>query len=337
MNKNQDNKGEILIYKSLDGKAALEVRLHDETLWLNLNQLSSFFGRDKSVISRHINNITKTGELKRDSTVAFFATVQDEGGRQIERQIEYYNLDMIISVGYRVNSIRGTQFRIWATKILKDYIVKGYTLNQKRIKELKEKQLTEFEEAVSLIKKTIETKQLSSSETAGLLHVITDYANSWLLLQKYDEGKLEISRKTRSLFVFEYDDAVQAINELKKNLITKKEASDLFGIERGEGLKSILGNISQTFGGEELYPSIEEKAAHLLYFIIKDHPFADGNKRIGSFLFIVFLARNKYLFKKNGERKINDNALVALALLIAESAPKQKDIMIKLIMNFLAN
>ncbi|OGL39146.1 MAG: hypothetical protein A3C43_04250 [Candidatus Schekmanbacteria bacterium RIFCSPHIGHO2_02_FULL_38_11] len=332
--KAKGNKGELVIYRSKDGQSSIYVHLFENTVWLNLDQMAVLFSRDKSVISRHIKNVFYEKELNKKSVVANFATTASDGKTY---HVDYYNLDVIISIGYRVKSQRGVQFRIWATKILKDYLVKGYTLNQKRIAELKGKEFKEFEEAVFLIKKIIETKQLSSSESTGLLHVITDYANTWLLLQKYDEDKLEISRKTKSLFVFEYDEAVQAINELKHNLISKKEAGNLFGIERSDGLKSILGSISQTFGGEELYPSIEEKAAHLLYFIIKDHPFTDGNKRIGSFLFIVFLARNRYLFKKNGERKFNDNALVALALLIAESAPKHKDIMIKLIMNFLVS
>ena len=221
---------------------------------------------------------------------------------------------------------------------MKNHIIKGYTLNQNRIKILKEEQLKELDEAIGLIKKTIETKQLTSDEAHGLLQVITDYANSWILLQRYDEGKLGVPQRTGKLkYNLDSTIAKNAIVELKKDLLAKKEATELFGQERGDAFEAIFGNLYQTFGGEELYPSIEEKAAHLLYFIIKDHPFTDGNKRIGSFLFIVFLARNRYLFKKNGERKINDNTLVALALLIAESAPKQKDVMIKLIMNFLAS
>lgn len=330
----QVSKGEIVIYKTKDKKISLDVKLEKETVWLNLNQIASLFGRDKSVISRHIKNIFKTRELDRSSTVAFFATVQKEGGRLIKRKVDYYNLDIIISVGYRVNSRHATQFRIWATKVLKNYLIKGYALNQKR---LKETNLKEFEQAVNLIKKTVETKKLGTRETKGLLKVITDYANSWLLLQKYDKKQLKIGKTVKTKYRFDYNEVIKAILELKENLVKKKQTGGLFGVERKDGLKGILGNINQTFGKKELYPSIEEKAAHLLYFIIKDHIFADGNKRIGSFLFIVFLARNNYLFNKKGEKKFNDNALVALALLIAESNPKHKDLMVKLIINFLSN
>lgn len=331
---NQQDKGEIIIYKAKDNKIFLNVRLEKETVWLNLNQIASLFGRDKSVISRHIKNIFNTKELDENSTVAFFATAQKEGGRSIERKIEYYNLDAVISIGYRVNSQHATQFRIWATKVLKNYLIKGYALNQKR---LKETNLDEFEQAVSLIKKTIETKKLYTKEAKGLLKVITDYANSWILLQKYDKRQLKLDKTTKTKYRFNYEEAAKMITELKQNLISKKQASDLFGADTKDGLRGILGNINQIFGGKELYPSIEEKAAHLLYFIIKNHVFTDGNKRIGSFLFIVFLARNNYLFDKKGEKKFNDNALVALALLVAESDPKEKNVMIKLVMNFLTN
>jgi death-on-curing family protein len=264
-------------------------------------------------------------------------TVQVEGSRSINRVVDMYNLDMIIAVGYRVNSKRATDFRIWATKTLKNYITSGYILNQKRIKELKDNELNEFKEAVGLIKKTIETKQISSDETKGLLQVITDYANTWATLQQYDEDKLQTQKTAKVKNILDYNVSHEAISTLKDNLIKKKEASDLFGRERDEALKGILGNINQSFGGKELYSSIEEKASHLLYFIIKNHPFTDGNKRIGSLLFILFLARNKYLFNKKGEKKFSDNALVALALLVAESDPKQKSIIIKLIINFIAN
>jgi len=250
---------------------------------------------------------------------------------------QFYNLDAIISVGYRVNSHRATQFRIWATSIIRDHIVKGYTLNRERISQLRQKQLSEFANAVSLIKKTIETKQLSTKEESGLLKVITEYANSWILLQQYDKGKIaSLEKTTKAIYKLEYDEAQNVIVELKNSLLAQRETSDLFGIERHKGLDQIVSGLCQTFGGRQLYPSVEDKAAHLLYFTIKDHPFSDGNKRIASFLFIVFLARNNCLFRKNGERKINDNAMVALALLVAESEAKQKDIMIKLIMNFLA-
>ena len=245
-------------------------------------------------------------------------------------------MDIILSVGYRVNTSRGIHFRRWVSEVLKNYLVKGFSVNKKR---LQEKGLEEFEQAVALIKKTIETKKLSTSETKGLLKIITDYSNSWFLFYKYDKGKLDIPvKKSESKYKITPEDSVKAIEVLKDDLIRKGEASNLFGVEREKNsISGIIGNVYQNFKGKDFYQSIEEKAAHLLYFIIKDHVLIDGNKRVGSFLFIVFLAKNNFLLKKNGERKINDNMLVALALLIAKSDTKQKDLMIKLIINFLTN
>ncbi len=329
MNKPNTQNGSIIIYQTKDGKTALEVKLKEETIWLDAHQIALLFGVDRTGVVKHMANIYKSGELQRKSTCAKIAQVAKDGKI---REMDFYNLDMIISVGYRVNSKRATQFRIWATKVLKDHLLKGFTVNQKR---LQEKGLKEFEEAVGLIKKTIASKQLSDPEVKGLLQIITDYANSWILLQKYDENRLGIGKITKPKIVFQVEEGLKAIEELKKKLIAKKEASDIFGQARDQGLQRIFGSLYQTFDKKELYPGLEEKAAHLLYFIIKDHPFVDGNKRIGSFLFIVFLARNKFLFQKNGEKKINDVALVALALLIAESHPKEKETMIKLVMNLI--
>lgn len=322
--------GEVIIYKTPKGPE-LEVQLEKETVWLDAHQMAQIFDIDRTGVVRHIANIYKTGELDKKSTCAKIAQVAKDGKI---REMDVYNLDMIISVGYRVNSKRATEFRIWATSVLRDHIVKGVTVNQKRLRELKGDQLKEFEKTLGLIEKA-KAKALSGDEAVGLLDIITNYANSWLLLQKYDEGMLEVGRTTKGRYILEYDDAVKAISELKNDLINKKEAGNLFGLEREDMIKGILAGINQSFGGKEIYPSIEEKAAHLLYFIIKDHPFSDGNKRIGSFLFIVFLMRNNYLYNKKGEKKINDNALVALALMIAESNPKDKDIMVKLVVNFL--
>jgi len=332
MNNNHLQTGKIAIYRSKDGKAELEVKLQEETLWLSLNQLADLFDTDKSGISRHIKNIYKDGELLSKATVAKFATVQKEGNREITRDIEYYNLDAIISVGYRVNSKRATQFRIWATSVLKNHIINGYTLNQKR---LQEKGLDEFEEAIGLIKRTLQSRMLTDNESKGLLEVITGYSSTWVLLQKYDKSALTEPKKHKAKKKFDYNFTKNAINQLKAELLKKKEATDLFGNERGGTFEGIIGALHQTFDKKELYESIEEKAAHLLYFVIKDHPFTDGNKRIGSFLFIVYLAKNAYLYRKNGEKKVNDNTLTALALLIAESDPKHKKLMILLIMNFL--
>ena len=321
-----------MIYKTGNGSTAINVQLQAETVWLTQKQMAELFAKDVRTINEHIKNLFKEGELSKDSTIRNFRIVQTEGNRQVERDIDFYNLDVIISVGYRVKSLQGTQFRIWATKVLRDHIVQGFTVNQKR---LAETGLQEFEKTLALVRETIAKKELTGDEARGLLRVITDYANTWLLLQKYDEGKLAIEGvRKKVLYTLTYEDARVAISELKQDLMKKKEAGDLFGVER-EHLEGIIGNINQSFGGHALYPSVEEKAAHLLYFVIKDHPFGDGNKRIGSLLFIIFLARNGHLFTKRGERKINDMALVALALLVAESKPNQKEVIVKLTINFL--
>jgi prophage maintenance system killer protein len=326
-----DNKkiqgGEIIIYRSKDGKAELEVKLKEETVWLTQAQLSLLFGVERSVVTKHLNNIFKSGELVEKRNVQFLHIANSD------KPVKAYNLDVTISLGYRVNSKRATQFRIWATSVLKEHILKGYTLNQKR---LGETGLQEFEQAVSLIKRTIKSKVLTGDESKGLLEVITTYASTWVLLQKYDQDSISDPKTKKSRQKFDYEFCRKAIDQIKAELTKKNEATDLFGNERGQHFKGIVGNIQQTFDKQELYPSIEEKAAHLLYFVIKDHPFSDGNKRIGSFLFIVFLAKTKYLYNKNGERKINDNALTALALLIAESDPKHKSLMIRLVMHFLS-
>ena len=324
------NKGEVIIYKTKGGKTSLEVKLEKDTVWLSQKHMAELFQKDVRTVNEHIKNVFKEKELTEKSVIRKSRITAADGK---EYEIQLYNLDVIISVGYRVKSKQGTQFRIWASKVLKDHLIKGYTLNPKR---LPETNLKELEEAIALIKNTIQTKQLTNDESTGLLKVITYYANSWILLQKYDSNKLEDPKKKhKPKYELTYEKAIEAISKLKSDLKSKKEASDLFGNERDGSFEGIIGNLYQTFGGEDLYPSIEDKASHLLYFIIKDHPFTDGNKRIGAFLFILFLSNNGYLFKANGERKINDNALVALALLIAESNPKQKDTMIKLVMNFL--
>ena len=333
--KGAEKAGEILLYQTDDGQTTLDVRLEAETVWLNLNQMADLFQRDKSVISRHMGNIFKTGELDRKSTVAKFATVQQEGLRKVERRIDYYNLDAVISVGYRVNSIRGTQFRIWATNTLKDHLIYGYTLNERR---LRERGLAEAEQAIRLLSRTLDRHELITEEGRDILAVITRYAKSWLLLKQYDDNQIESLKKKYSVHhSLDYKKADRAIVALKKQLMEKDEATPLFGQDSENRLAGILGAVQQSFDGKLLYLGIEEQAAHLLYFIIKDHPFVDGNKRIGSFLFIIFLQENEYLEKKDGTPKINDNALVALSLLIAESEPSQKDLMVRLIMNLLVD
>jgi len=326
--------GEILLYQTDDGQTTLDVKLEAETVWLSLNQMADLFLRDKSVISRHLGNIFKTDELNRESTVAKFATVQQEGAREVRRRIDFFNLDAIISVGYRVNSIRGTQFRIWATHTLKDHLVRGYTLNERR---LSERGLAEAEQAIRLLSRTLERHELITEEGRDILAVITLYAKSWSLLKQYDDNRLKVPEKPYSArYTLDYAKASEAIVALKKQLMEKGEATSLFGQDHEKRLAGILGAIQQSFDGKLLYPHIEEQAAHLLYFVIKDHPFVDGNKRIGAFLFLIFLQENEYLEKKDGSPKINDNALVALSLLIAESEPSQKDLMVRLIINLLA-
>ena len=317
---------DIILYQNPDKSLALEVTVDTETIWLTQAQMAELFATERSVITKHLRNIFNSCEIDEKSNVQKMHTANSD------KPVQIYSLDAIISVGYRVNSKQATQFRIWATSVLKEHLLKGYTTNQRRLEVVG---LDEFQKAVGLIKKVVETKALKNRETKGLLKVITEYANTWALLQRYDSGGLAIANTKKDTYHFDYDDARGAIIELRANLLKKKEANDLFGNERGDALKGALGSINQSFGGKALYPSIEEKAAHILYFVIKDHPFSDGNKRIGSFLFILYLARNSFLLRSDGERKINDNALVALALLIAESNAKEKDTMIRLVVNLL--
>lgn len=328
-----DDRGEVILYRTEDGKTALDVRLAGETVWLTQAQIADLFAVNVPAISKHIKNIYADRELTRRATVSKMETVRIEGKRRVTRTVELYNLDMIISVGYRVNSARATRFRLWATRTLKDHLIRGYTLNERR---LREKGLTEAEQAVQLLSRTLTRHNLVNEEGRGVLEVISRYAKSWLLLKEYDEERMTIpERRKPARIALDYPRAREAIAALKARLVERGEAAPLFGQERNEQLAGILASIEQTFDGQPLYPSVEEKAAHLLYFVIKDHPFADGNKRIGSFLFILFLRENDYLEDATGLVKINDNALVALALLIAESEPRNKELMIRLVMNLL--
>ena len=332
MMKNLKMSNEVLIYTDENGEINLDVSLENDTVWLSQKQMTELFGRDKSVISRHIKNIFKDEELDENSVVAKNATTASDSKTYI---VEYYNLDMIISLGYRVNSKRATVFRKWATKILKEYLVKGYSINQKKFQQ---KQLHELTSTIELIKNSLENKTIENDEAKGLFDIINNYAKSWSLLQSYDEDSLtSLHGTTEERFALKYQETKQAIEQLKAELMRKGEATYLFGNEREGALDGILGNIYQTFGGEDLIPSVEEKAGNLLYYIIKDHPFSDGNKRVGSFLFILFLNKNSLLHKPNGELRINDNALVSLALLIASSDPRQKDLMVKLVVNLLGD
>ncbi len=317
--------GEVIIYKSDDGRAGLDVHLADETVWLNQTQMVELFQRDQSVISRHLRNVFKEGELAEESNMQKMHIANSD------KPVAFYNLDVIISVGYRVKSQRGTQFRIWATSVLKDHLINGYTTNERR---LAEKGLSEMEQTLVLLTRTLRHHESLTDEGRAVLDVVGRYARSWSLLLQYDEDRLGLppGRPTAAGKALDYQQFKNAITALKSDLAERGEATALFGQERSHSLQGILGNLDQTFGGQDLYPSVEEKAAHLLYFVIKDHPFSDGNKRIGSFLFLIFLQKNQ-LLEQSG---INDNALVALALLIAESDPNQKEMLIRLITNLLA-
>ncbi|MDX2135852.1 MAG: virulence protein RhuM/Fic/DOC family protein [Saprospiraceae bacterium] len=316
---------EIIIYQSPDNRATVEVKFDRETVWLNRHQLALLFNRDIKTIGKHINNVFEEGELVQNSVVAKFATTADDGKTY---QVEHYNLDVIISVGYRVKSQRGTQFRQWATQRLKDYLVQGYAINQKR--------LAELGKIAQLIEQSGSTDGLQLGEAKGLLEILGGYTRSFVLLNQYDSHNLPAEAFNPNItYEIEYTEAKAAIAELKSQLMAKKEATELFGNEKDDSFSGILGSIVQTFGGQYLYPSIEEQAAHLLYFVIKNHPFSDGNKRIGAFLFVWFLEKNKHRFKASGELKINDNALTAIALLVAQSDPNEKELMVKLIGNLI--
>ncbi len=322
---------QIIIYDEVDGKIAIEVNLVADTVWLTQAQMQALFDKNKRTISEHINNVFKEGELKRKGTVRKFRTVQQEGQRQVERELDHFNLDVIISVGYRVKSHRGTQFRIWATNVLRNYLVKGYSINQKRLAE-SEDRYKELKNAIQLVAKTGAVKELSSVEAKGILKVLEEYAFALDMLDKYDHNKLKIqAEEEKVLWKLPYSDAIEQIAIWRK----VQNAGKLFGNEKDESFKSSLGTIYQTFDERDLYPSIEEKAAHLLYFIVKNHSFTDGNKRIAAGLFIYFLDRNNKLYCMNGKKIIGDNALVAITIMIAESNPKEKETMIKLIVNLI--
>lgn len=320
---------EMLIYEIETGKSGVDVRLDGETVWLSREQMAQLFERDRSVITKHLGNIFRDGELDPSATCAKFAQVQTEGGRTVTREIDHYNLDVIISVGYRVHSKRGVQFRQWATRVLREHLVEGFTINQSRIAE---QGMSEMQAAIELLSRTLESRALVTELGRDVLSIVTRYAKTWRLLLQYDESGLLVPPGCRpARGVFDYGNAKTAIASFKAELTRRGEASDLFGFEREDALAAILGNIEQSMFGEYLYRTREEKAAHLLYFVIKDHPFLDGNKRIGSLLFLL------YLEQEGVAARLNENALTALALLIAESNPGNKDLMVKLIMNLIVS
>ncbi len=338
----------IEIYQGLEGEVVFDVDTKEETIWATYEQMSKVFGVDRTVIVRHVNNIYKDGELERNPTSAKNAQVENqttkksyvvrkEGNRTVKRAIDLFNLDVIISVGYRVNSKKATQFRIWATKLLKKYVTDGVVVNERRLKELKTKKdikkLHDVEEMMAIVRRLTSRNELDAGEANGVLEVISKYAGSFKTLEEYDGGHIDLSfmskkKKGRELTVEMCNSAVE---QLRDNV----GGSELFGKKRDESFTGNLNSIFQSFDGKELYPSVQEKAANLLYFIIKDHPFYDGNKRIGSLLFILFLTVNDCHLTESGETKVSDRALTAIALLIAESEPKEKELIVSLVCKLL--
>lgn len=319
----------IEIYRSQDGSVQLNVKLENETVWLTQSQMAELFGVDRTSIVRHIRNIYKSKELEESSTCAKNAQVRIEGQRQIVREIPYYNLDMIISVGYRVNSKNATSFRRWATSVLKQYLIKGYAINQ----QIKLDRYNELKDVVRLMSRAVGLQdKVTTDEYSGLFNVISDYVYALDTLDQYDYQSLSISKTTKEEpFRATYDNAMEAISALKE----KFGGSKWFANEKDDSFKSSIGQIYQTFGGEELYPSVEEKAAMLLYLVVKNHSFSDGNKRIAAMLFLWFLNNNRVLYAEDGHKRIADNTLVALTLMIAESRTEEKDVMVKVVVNLI--
>lgn len=322
------DKGEIIIYQTSDGQTELDVRLEGDTVWLSQAQLAQLLQVRPQNITMHIRNVYKEGELERSATCKNFLQVQNEGGRLITRNMKFYNLDVIISVGYRVKSLRGTQFRIWANRVLKEYLIKGYAINRNA----KQEQLDELKRTISVMSNVLAAKSVTKDEAVGLLKVISDYAYGLDTLDRYDYQQLEIADTTpEEKFRATYDNAMQALQMLKEQF----GASELFAREKDSSFRSTMGAIYQTFGGRDLYPSVEEKAANLLYLTVKNHSFSDGNKRIAAFLFLWFMEKNGILYREDGSRLIDNNTLVALTLMIAESRTEEKDVMTKVVVNLI--
>ena len=318
----------VEIYKAVKGEVVFNVDAENETIWATQEQIAQLFDVDRTVIVRHLRNIYKDGELDEGATCAKNAQAQMEGGRMVTRTRPLYNLDAIISVGYRVNSKKATNFRIWATKTLHQYVVNGVAVNEHRLKQLSSEKLKNVENMMGVVRRLIARQELDAGEANGVLEVISKYAGSFKTLKEYDDGFIDLSsvNKKRKQKQLTPDMCVEMIDELRKSV----DGGDLFGKRRNDGFVGALSSIYQSFDGKELYPTVSEKAANLLYFIIKDHPFYDGNKRIGSLLFIMFLTINDCHLTKNGETKISDRALTALALLIAESNPTEKELIVSL-------
>jgi len=321
----------IKIFQTEDGKTEIQVIVQSDTVWLSQKQMADLFEKDSDTIGLHLRNIYKSGELLEKATTEKYSVVQKEGNRNVTRTLKLYNLDAIISTGYRVNSKRGIQFRIWATQVIKDYLIKGFTLNERRLSSQNE-QLKSLKESVLILTKIVNQKKLSPDENEGLLKIITDYAYALDILDQYDYQNLKISDTSdKEIFKITYQEAIDHINRLREIY----NNGPLFGKEKDNSFKSSISTIYQTFDGKDLYSSIEEKAANLLYLVTKNHSFVDGNKRIAAFLFLLFLERNNLLYTETGDKRIPDNALVALTLMIAVSNSNEKDTMTKVIVNLI--
>ena len=327
------NTNNIEPYKIKKGDIIFNVDKEQETIWAPIDQIAELFNVTRRSIEIHLKNVYNDKELDEKRTAKEIFAVRKEGNREVRRRIKVYNLDAIISVGYRVNSKKATDFRIWATKVLHHYVVDGVAINEPRLKELDAKKLHELEGALGIVKRLVATAELSAGEANGILEVITKYAPSFKALKEYDEGHISFSKGKKATKTITKEEGLNIISELRRSV----KGNELFGKPRGASFDSTLGSITQTFDGKDVYPSISEKAANLLYLVIKDHPFYDGNKRIGALLFIVFLTINDYHLTKNGETKISDRALTALALLIAESDPSEKGLLVALICKLLEN
>ena len=320
------NKGEIIIYQTADGNTSLDVILEQETIWLTQKQIAELFGTKRPAITKHLKNIFSSGELNESSTCSKMEHMGNDG-KQLY-QTAYYNLDVILSVGYRVNSKNATQFRVWANKVLKEYLIKGYTVKDN----IKLEQYEDLKQTIKVLANILDHKVLEHSETTGLLRVITDYAYALDTLDRYDYQKLKIDKTTNiEQFKATYENAMAAIDILRE----KFGGSSLFGNEKDQSFKGSIGAVYQTFDSQDLYPSVEEKAAILLYLVTKNHSFSDGNKRIAAFLFLWFMERNGILYNSNGSKRIGNNTLVALTLMIAESRPEEMEVMVKVIVNLI--
>jgi prophage maintenance system killer protein len=312
------SRGELVLYAAPDGAVRVEVQLHGDTVWLTQAQMAELFGRERSVVTKHVQNVFREGELEQDGNVQILHIAGSD------KPVGFYSLDVIISVGYRVKSHRGTQFRIWATRVLRDHLVQGYSVNQARLRDLGQ--------AVRLIAETAQRRDLAADEAQALLAIIGDYNRALDLLDDYDHQRVsKPGRRTAAPYALHYEEALRIVEGLRRRF----GESALFGVEKDQGLASALGAIRQTFGGEDLYPGLEEKAAHLLYFLVKNHAFVDGNKRIAAALFLWFLERNDALSKADGTPSVSNETLVALTLMIAESRPEEKDILVRILMHLL--